>query len=310
MPETIRAALERSVERLRLCGIDEPVANAEFLLCSLLKCKRHDLYLEGGKRLGRAEAETLEAFIGRRCSREPVQYITGEAWFHGLAFKVTPAVLIPRPETETLVEEALEAARAGAGVRLVMDICTGSGCVAVAIASELKTCRLIATDSSPAALDIARRNALSNRVAGRVEFLCGDLFKALEGQGEDLRGRADIIVSNPPYVSDAEFDGLAPEIRDFEPAGALRAGPDGMDFFRRIIADAPQYMAPGARLLIETGSSQARDVAELMDADNRYCGVSIAKDLSGTERVAVASLGRPHADASRKGGRGRPWPSP
>lgn len=287
---TVREALSWAVNALKSAGVPSPEAEAEYLVTSALRKKRHELFLDPEKTVEENAQKVLEDFIGRRARREPSQYITGEAAFMGLSLKVTPDVLIPRPETEVLVSSAIETvvglqARTREDITVV-DLCTGSGCIAVAMARELARCRIFALDSSAAALSVAKENAGANGVAEKIAFLAGDLYGPLRRCG--LLGHVDLIVSNPPYVARGEMESLEPEVRDWEPPKALIGGEDGLDFFRRIIKDAPFYLVPGGYMLLETGFNQADKVISIFNSDGRFEDIGSRKDLSGIERVVKA----------------------
>ncbi|HLB25265.1 MAG TPA: peptide chain release factor N(5)-glutamine methyltransferase, partial [Nitrospirota bacterium] len=224
------------------------------------------------------------SMIARRRRREPLQYITGRQEFRGLAVSVSPSVLIPRPETEMLVEEATALLKDKEGA-VVADVCTGSGCVAAALAKELPRATVYATDSKKDALAVAAANAKANGVADRVRFFEGDLFGALAGMG--LEGRLDMVVSNPPYVPSGEMARLQPEVL-YEPAAALDGGPDGLDFIKRIIRDAPGYLKPGGVLLMEIGFGQSDAVKGLAGSGPGLEFVSFVKDFAGIDRVLVS----------------------
>ncbi len=283
---TVEEVLKNAVERLDAAGIDDPAVDAAFLLTHLLKLKRHELFLEPRRKLTHEEAATFEGFVERRAAREPAQYITGECEFRGLAMSVTADTLIPRPETELLVDEALAAAAwfADAAPIVAVDLCTGSGCIAVSLASELAGCRVYATDNSTAALDVARANAVAHGVAENIEFLAGDLFTPLAGL------KAHVIVSNPPYVPADELEKLEPEVGVWEPRSALLGGANGLDFYRKITHDAPAHLLPNGCLIMELGFGQAAAVRELVEKDGRYTDVWITKDYAGIERIVRARL--------------------
>jgi release factor glutamine methyltransferase len=236
------------------------------------------------------ESETLpvnasanfRACVERRCTGEPMQYITGEAEFYGLSFKVNCDVLIPRPETEHLVESAIELVR-GLDQPRILDIGTGSGAIAVALATHLPAARIDATDQSAAALKVAQANAARNGVAERVRFLQGDLLAPVAGETFNL------IVSNPPYVAESDRDSLSVEVRDFEPAQALFAGTDGLTIYRRLIPEAFSALVPGGFLALEIGFAQDAAVKELF-ASAGFTGIEFASDLQGIPRVAIARL--------------------
>jgi len=218
--------------------------------------------------------------VERRRAGEPIQYITGEAEFYGLSFKVNREVLIPRPETEHLVEKVIELARGFERQRIV-DVGTGSGAIAVALASQLPAARIDATDQSGAALNMARANAARNGVAERVRFIAGDLLAPV------ARKQFDLIVSNPPYVAESDRDSLSVEVRDFEPAQALFAGADGLAVYRRLIPAAFEALFHQRFLALEIGFGQEAAVLDLL-AGAGFTGIEFTKDLQGISRVAVA----------------------
>jgi release factor glutamine methyltransferase len=223
------------------------------------------------------------SLLDQRFRGEPIQYITGETEFYGLPFKVTPDVLIPRPETEHLVEKTIKLAGLRAAPRMI-DICTGSGAIAIALAHALPAADITATDLSPAALTIARENAQRNSVESRIRFLQGDLLEPVAGE------RFDLLVANPPYVPAIDRESMSVEVRDHEPALALFAGVDGLDIYRRLISAAPGVLVPGSFIVLEIGHGQARAVEELL-ATAGFRAIEFIPDLQGIPRVACA--GRP-----------------
>jgi len=264
-------------EYLSAKGIENARLEAEWLLCAATGLDRVGLYLNFDKPLSDDELASFRAMVARRARREPLQHILGTQEFCGLEFQVSPDVLIPRHDTETLVQEAL-ARRPDA--RSVLDIGTGSGCIAVALAHSLPHAAVTAVDISPPALAMARRNAERNGAA--VEFLAGSLLEPVAGR------RFDLIVSNPPYIPSRDIDGLEPEVRDFDPRGALDGGPDGLDAYRRLIPAAPAHLNPAGWLLVEVGIGQAPAVAELFRKTHDYDSPMTACDPGGIERVVGA----------------------
>lgn len=224
----------------------------------------------------------LTEMITRRARREPIQYIIGHVEFFGLRIHVGPGVLIPRPETELLVEESLRqisVKKSGEKTLCVLDLCTGSGCIALAMAKKLPSARVVGVDSSPDALNYARENALKNGI-GNITFLEGPLFEPVKGM------TFDAILSNPPYIKGADMEALAPEIRDWEPGGALDGGTDGLHFYRLILKDAGSYLKPGGFIALETGAGQSESVA-LIARENELSPIKTIKDYAGIERVIV-----------------------
>jgi len=228
---------------------------------------------------------TYERLVARRERREPAAYIVGSREFWGLEFEVGTGVLVPRPETELVVEEVLArvttaTAIGPAGLRIA-DVGTGSGCLAVSLAHQIPAARVVAIDLAPAALDVARRNASRHGVSSRTRFVHGDLFA-----GED--GPFDLIVSNPPYVPAGDLAGLQPEVQQFEPQGALTSGADGLDLIRRLVPAAANRLAPGGWLVFEFGFGQARAIQAIVGGEDGLVLVGLREDLAGIPRVAIA----------------------
>ncbi|MDR3579904.1 MAG: peptide chain release factor N(5)-glutamine methyltransferase [Oryzomonas sp.] len=264
-------------EYLTAKGIENARLEAEWLLCAATGLDRVGLYLNFDKPLNDDELASFRSLVARRARREPLQHILGTQEFYGLEFEVSPDVLIPRHDTETLVTEALTRRPEA---RSVLDIGTGSGCIAVALARHLPGAAVTAIDISPAALVVARRNAGSNEVA--IEFLAGSLLEPVTGR------RFDLIVSNPPYIPTTDIDGLEPEVRDFDPRGALDGGSDGLDVYRTLIPTVPEHLNPAGWLLVEVGIGQAPAVVELFRTCADYNPPITACDPGGIERVVGA----------------------
>jgi len=279
-----RASLGRTLTDaaaiLAAAGIDTPRFDAELLLAAAAGADRASLY-SGGVKLDDAARERLAEMIELRARRMPLAYIVGRREFFSLDIDVAPGVLIPRPETETLVAAALSLMRDRPGPR-VLDLGCGSGAIVIALAVNAPQARYVASDLSEDALEIAAHNAARHGVAGRIEFRHADLFAPLDGAGEF--GRFDLIVSNPPYIADAELAGLAPEIRDFEPRVALAGGADGLDFYRRLARALNAHLAPGGTAMVEVGAGQARQVAAMFSAAG-LTEIETERDLAGVERV-------------------------
>ncbi len=252
------------------------------LLAAALGLDKTGLYLRYGARLEPRAEERFRDFLARRSAGEPVAYITGRKEFWSLDFVVTPAVLVPRPETELLVETALGLAAAASKPR-ILDLGTGSGAIAVSLGREIMAAEIWATDISPQALEIARENAGRNGAAENIRFVAGDLFAPVD----ERRSFFDLIVSNPPYIRTGEMDSLPRDVRDFEPRAALDGGPDGLDFYRRIINDAPRHLAAGAFVLLEIGADMGEAVARLFAEGGVYGPARLYRDLAGNDRVAV-----------------------
>jgi release factor glutamine methyltransferase len=262
-------------------GIGTGRLDAEILVSTALTLGRVQLYLDLDRPLDNAELARIKALVVRRRRREPVAYITGNREFYRRSYEVSPAVLIPRPDTETLIERALELLPPDSNAA-VLDLCTGSGAIAITLAAERPSARVTATDLSEAALEVARRNAERHGALERMQFLCGDLYAALVADA-----RFDLIAANPPYIPEPELAQLQPEIRDHEPQLALAAGPDGFDHLRRLASGAREHLAPGGTLLFEVGAGQASEVERLL-ADAGLREIRSHKDLGGIERIVEA----------------------
>jgi release factor glutamine methyltransferase len=264
--------------------------------------ERAELYLALDAPLDETAEREFQKRLARRAGREPVAYITGRKEFWSLDFIVTPAVLIPRPDTELLVELALKLSTtvpAGSPRRL-LDLGTGSGAIAVSLAKELPQARIDAVDISGGAVEIARLNARRHGVEDRIEFFCGDLFDPvlLEREGYDL------IVGNPPYIRSGDLAGLAPEIRQWEPVGALDGGADGLQYYRRIIAEAWDRLRPGGRILLELGDGMGEPVTGLFADIGGYETARLHRDYAGKSRVIAAAKSPPSGRARQGSNRG------
>jgi release factor glutamine methyltransferase len=292
---TVQKMLGWMAKDLAALGVSSPRLDAELLLSHALGCDRVRLYMDMQRPLDAAELAAVKTLVVRRRRREPVAYILGRREFYLRSFEVTKDVLIPRPETEVLVDRALEAlpAREGEGGEgdaqsaaedgvKALDLCTGSGAVAISLALQRPELVVDATDVSEAALAVARRNAEQLGASERVSFFAGDLFDAVRE-----RGPYALIVANPPYVGEAEWPSLAPEL-EHEPRLALLSGHDGLDVLRRLCAEVPDFLAPGGVALFELGLGQADAVRSLLAADARMQDVHTHKDLAGIERIVQA----------------------
>jgi release factor glutamine methyltransferase len=275
---TLADAVAYGVKQLEKVGNRTPRRDAEQLLLHITKLSRTDLLIRGDHPLSNHQLLQFEQLLTRRKQSEPIQYILGEREFYGLRFTVTPDVLIPRPETEHLVEAALERIPIDQPFQ-VADIGTGSGAIAIAIAVARPLASLTAIDLSPAALEIAKENAAHHKVADRIRFRQSDL---LEGVGEES---FDMIVSNPPYIADADRESLDPEVRKYEPPSALFAGPTGLEIYERLIPQAAKSLHSSGWLLLEIGAGQQLQLQQLLIDWNQ---VSFLADLQGIPRVAVA----------------------
>jgi len=264
-------------------GVADPRLQAELLLAAALGVARLDLYLQFDRQLAPGEVEVFRGFVRERLRGVPIQYVTGEAAFRLLDLQVTPDVLIPRPETEVLVDVALELL-AGSEAPRVLDPGCGSGAIAIAIAREHSSARVTATDISPAAVRVARDNAGRHSLDSRVSFICMDLTGALGAPAA-----FDVIVGNPPYVPTADIDELEDQVRGHEPHLALDGGPDGLDFHRRLVTECPGVLAAGGWLVVEVGDGQAEDVAEMLRGSGSFGQVAIRPDLSSAPRIVMGA---------------------
>jgi release factor glutamine methyltransferase len=280
--------LDEAVQQLReRCG-DSARLEAEVLLGHVLGQDRAWLVVHGGHPVGPAAAHELRKLVEARAAGTPLQYLTGVQEFWSLRFEVDRHTLIPRPESEIVVEETLK--RVPRLPSILIDVGTGCGNLAIALARELPAAELFAIDISPAALAVARRNATAHAVAGRIQFHHGDLYAPLAGLG--LEGRVDAVVSNPPYVAEQEMDGLMPEVRDHEPRAALVAGPDGTEFYPGLIDGAARLLKPGGALVMELGLGRWDPVRRLLDTSPHFENIEVRRDGAGIDRVTMALLRR------------------
>lgn len=287
MPYRVLEILKLSTDYLEKKGIDNARLNAELLLGYVLKFTRVQLYLNFERPLTTGELEQYRQLLRRRAAHEPIQYILGETEFYSLKFNVNRYTLIPRPETELLVERVIELCRERYGAEKtisIFDVGTGCGNIAIALAKHLPNSRLIAIDIQPEAIKIAEQNALAHEVSDRIRFVQLDIFS----DAERVTDLFDVIVSNPPYISRNEFDQLPKEVRDFEPYIALDGGTNGLDFYRRIAQIAPLLLSPVGFIALEIGALQFDTVRELFDGTNIFRSVELVRDLNGLPRIVLA----------------------
>ena len=278
---TVREAIGWAAEQLSASEHLRPDAHrdAALLLLHMLGISRAELLANPDRTLTPEQESLFGGFIARRLTHEPIQYITGEQEFFGLPLRVTPVVLIPRPETEHLVEAVLLEVD-GSAPLTIADVGTGSGAIAIALADRLPSARIFATDISPAALELAAENAAQNHVANRIRFVETDLLEALRSEEP-----FDVVVSNPPYVAFSDGKDLHPQVRDFEPATALFATGNGLDIYRRLIPEAGELLKPNGLLALEIGQGQQAAVAALLES---WDEVRFVVDLQQIPRVALA----------------------
>lgn len=281
---TVLRLMRWSGEYLEGKGVERGRLDAEHLLAHTLGVGRLQLYLQYDRPLERAELDRFRPLLRRRAEREPLQYILGRAAFRGLDLTVDRRVLIPRPETEVLVDEVLAwTASQGREGLTAVDVGTGSGAIALSLAVEGPFSRVVATDASEGALEVARANARALELEGRLDLRSGALFEPL---GADER--FDVVVSNPPYVAEAEVPGLEPEVGVWEPREALLGGPDGLTVLRGLVDGAVGHLEPGGLLALEVGAGQAALVLAEVEAQGAYDDVRVRRDLAGLERIVLA----------------------
>ncbi|MFA6412912.1 MAG: peptide chain release factor N(5)-glutamine methyltransferase [Syntrophales bacterium] len=279
---TIQGSLDEAVKVFRKAGITTPRLDAEVLLCHVLHVDRTQLLMRGHSLLTDQELRSFRQWVARRELNEPVAYIVGEKEFWSLVFYVNRHVLIPRPETEILVEEVLRILPAiDHRPARILEIGVGSGAISVALAASQENMQVVATDISPEAIAVARLNAANAGVAERIRFLVGSLFA-------DLSGVFDVIVSNPPYISDEEFLCLPDDVRKYEPSEALLGGSEGISLHREIIDGGSQYLEAGGHLIMEIGATQRRRLEDLLLKTGLYANISCRQDYAGYDRVILA----------------------
>lgn len=278
---TIGQLLDWTTNYFKKYAIENPHLEAEILLAHVLAVPRINLYINYHNLLKPAQLSEFKKLILRRAKREPLPYITGTKWFMSLELEVTPDVLIPRPETEKLVEVVIDLSKSNPELRTMADIGTGSGAIAVSLAKYLPRVTVYATDISEKALEVAKRNASKHKVADRINFLLGDLLTP-------LKTKVDLIVSNPPYVKSEEIQRLQPEIKNYEPKESLEGGTQGLDYYKRIISQAGEYLKVKGWLVFEVGGKQAFRVSSLIREKRIFGEPKVIKDYAGIERVVVA----------------------
>jgi len=276
---TVRRIIDWTTAHLKKHGSDTPRLDTEILLAHARGCRRIELYTRFDDVLSERERSAMRDLVRRRAQSEPVAYLVGHREFFSLDFQVTPAVLIPRPDTETLVVELLDVAKPLSAPR-ILDVGTGSGCIAIAAAVNHPTAQIAATDANDAALAVARENAQKHHVVERIAFRSGDLFAPVE-QDEPF----DIVVSNPPYIAEHEKDTLQNDVRKYEPHEALFSGPSGLEVLFRLIDEAPRHLAAGGTLMLEISPEQSEAVAGRMDSSGKFQDIRVVKDLPGLARV-------------------------
>lgn len=283
----IGEAVRLAISKLNDSGVAEASREAASIVEFALSRDRTFLIAHPEYNLSADELTIFESALSRRSNREPLQYITEHREFFGLDFNVSPAVLIPRPETEILVERALEILAEIENPKFI-ELGIGSGCISISVLHSAPTASSFAVDISCSAIEIASANAVKHGVESRLEIIESDLFDRVEPQ------KFDLVVSNPPYIPDRDICSLQPEVRVYEPLSALAGGPDGLDIVRRIVKESPDFLKPGGYLLIEIGYGQYRDVADIFEAEI-WPEVGFLYDLQQIPRIVVAKLASPVA---------------
>lgn len=282
---TVQRILEWTATFLKQKGVESPRLEAELLLAHARKCPRIRLYTDFTELLTDGERAIMRELVQRRAKREPLAYIVGTREFYGRSFEVGAGVLVPRPETETLVDVCLERIPKEAD-REILEVGFGSGCVCITIARQRPLCCVVATDISAAAMEIASKNMEKHGVSKNVTLLSGDVLDPVKDHGR----RFDGLVSNPPYIRDGERAGLEPEVALHEPEDALFSGADGLNVVRKIVQQAPAVLKPGAFIAMELDPSQCEQVAAMLKTSG-FTDVAIRRDLSGNERVVEGTFG-------------------
>ena len=280
---TVLEVIQKSAEFLAKKGVESPRLQAELLLAHVLKLPRMKLYLNFDRALHPPELDALRELVKRRSQREPLQHIVGSTSFCGLEMAVNRHVLVPRPETELLAELSWQfLSTLNSQPATALDFGTGSGCIAIALAVKCAAAQVTALEVSPDALAVARENAARNGVAQRIEFLQGDGFAALPAEAS-----FDLIISNPPYIPTAEIGSLEPEVRDFDPRGALDGGADGLDYYRLLAAQSGKFLQHGGKIMVEFGDGQGEAVKNIFEAQ-KWIVETLREDYNQRQRILVA----------------------
>jgi release factor glutamine methyltransferase len=279
---TVLEAIQKSTEFLAKRDVDSPRLQTELLLAHLLKMPRMKLYLNFERTLTDAETNSFRELIKRRGQREPLQHITGSTSFCGFEIAVNRHVLVPRPETEILAELGWNHL-SPLNSPVALDFGTGSGCIAIALAAKSTDAKIVALDVSAEALALAKVNAEKNNVGSRIEFFQGDGFAALAAGAQ-----FDLIISNPPYIPTAEIETLQPEVRDFDPRGALDGGADGLDFYRMFASQAKSFLKPSGKIMLEFGDGQAQEIKKIFE-NEKWIVEAVKEDYSQRARILIST---------------------
>ncbi len=279
---TVLEAIQKSTDFLAKRGVESPRLQTELLLAHLLKMPRMKLYLNFDRALSDAETDALRELVKRRGQREPLQHIAGSVSFCGFEIMVNGNALVPRPETEILAESGWQYLSA-LGSPTALDLGTGTGCIAITLAAKSPNAKITAIDISPDALALAKENAAKNNVAERITLLQSNGFAALAKDAQ-----FDLIISNPPYIPTAEIETLQPEVKDFDPRGALDGGADGLDFYRMLAARAKKFLKSGGKIMLEFGDGQAPAIREIFE-NEKWIVEAVKDDYSQRARILIAS---------------------
>ena len=280
---TVLEGIQKSTDFLAKKGVESPRLQAELLLAHLLKLPRMKLYLNFERALSPVELDAVRDLVKRRGQREPLQHIVGSTSFCGLEIAVNRHVLVPRPETELLAEAGWQfLTTLNSQPSIALDFGTGSGCIAIALATKCPKAQIIALEVSTEALAVAQQNAARNGLTERIQFVGGDGFAALPDAA-----RFDLIISNPPYILTAEIASLQPEVRDHDPRGALDGGSDGLDFYRRLASQAAGFLKPGGKIMVELGDGQASAVRQIFEAQ-KWIVEAVTEDYTQRLRILIA----------------------
>lgn len=285
---SIAEAILQGAHKLRQAGVSEARRESGSLVAHVLERDRSFILSHAEDSIGTEQLEQFHDYLERRAQGEPMQYITGHQEFFGLDFEVTPDVLIPRPETELLIESAMKLTAERKTAPFICDVGTGSGCLAITLLHELREnsgTRAVAIDISPAAVAVAKRNAARHKLSGQIDFVISDCFASLDSQNP-RQSLFDLIVSNPPYVEERALAGLQREVRDYEPRLALAGGPDGMVVIRRLLLEAGDFLKEGGHFLFEIGFNQGTMVEQLIDR-HKWKLLEIHPDLQGIPRIVA-----------------------
>lgn len=278
----VRDILNEAARGLAIAGIPSPRLDAEVLLAFCLGCERLDFIKNPDETVNEQTLASFQKLVVRRLAWEPVAYLIGHKEFWSFVLEVNSSVLIPRPDTEVLVEETLDICKEHFHAKIkILDIGTGSGAITLALATEIPQALLTATDISAAALITARKNALHLNLDKKIEFIEGNLF-------EPINDLFNVIVSNPPYIAEEDYDNLPAGVKDYEPVEALQAGPGGLSFYKKIIEQAPDYLKKDGWLLLEIGAAQGKQIHNILETSGQYCDIGIRNDYAGLQRVIKA----------------------